>query len=97
MLFALRLAASRKLAAPAARRLSTVLRAMSLPPLPAIDADELLTFLARDKKAREGDDAAAPKIGWVLPQDVGRGRWGQRVPIDEVRRELVLFLAEEAP
>ncbi len=96
MLFALRLAAPRKLSPPAARRLSAVLRAMSLPPLPAVDTGELLTFLARDKKAREGDDATAPKIGWVLPQDVGRGRWAQRVPIDEVSRELAAFLAEEA-
>ena len=88
MLFALRLAAHRGLAPAAAARLRGMLHALALPPLPAVDADQLLAIVARDKKARESG------VGWVLPQDLGRGRRNVKVPADEVAAELALFLAD---
>jgi 3-dehydroquinate synthase len=91
MLFALRLAGSRGLEPEAARRLTTVLQTLELPPLPAAGAGQLLALLARDKKAREGG------LGWVLPQAVGRGRWSVRVPPDEVAAALAAFLAAPPP
>ena len=94
MRFALRLAAPRGLEGAAARRLQAMLLAMEPPALPPVAVEELLALLGRDKKAREGGDPGAPKIGWVLPLDVGRGRWGQLVPTAEVARELAAFLGE---
>ena len=91
LLFALRLASRRGLAAPAAARLRAVLRALALPPLPVVDAERLLELFARDKKARETG------VGWVLPQDLGRGRWNVKVPADEVAAELAAFLAAPDP
>jgi 3-dehydroquinate synthetase len=64
-----------------------MLHAMGLPPLPDVEAEQLLGLVARDKKARESG------VGWVLPQDVGRGRWNVKVPADEVAAELAAFLA----
>ena len=95
MLFALRLAARRGLAPAAAARLRAVLHALALPPLPTVDAEQLLAVIARDKKAREsGHPDGFPSIGWVLPQDLGRGRWNVKVPADEVAAELAAFLAD---
>ena len=91
MLFALRLAARRGLAAAPAARLAAVLGALAPPPLPAISAEDLVARMGRDKKAREGG------IGWVLPQELGRGRWGVKVPADELKAELEAFLADPIP
>ena len=91
MRFALRLAGARGLPAAAAERLERVLAALAPEPLPAFDATDLLARLARDKKAREGG------LGWVLPRDVGQGRWGVVVPPDEVAAELTAFLAASRP
>jgi 3-dehydroquinate synthase len=88
MRFALRVAARQGLAPEAAARLGAVLDALDLPPLPPVTERQLVEYLARDKKAREGG------IGWVLPADVGRGRWDVRVPPAEVERELAGFLAD---
>jgi 3-dehydroquinate synthase len=95
MLFALRLAASRGLEPGAGRRLAAVVRGLALPPMPEVGVEELLAFLGRDKKAREGaGPGTAPSVGWVLPQAVGRGRWGVRVPAEELEAALAAFLAE---
>lgn len=88
MLFALRLARRRGLEPEAALRLERVLVGLSLPPVPDVEAAALLELLARDKKARESG------IGWVLPGALGRGRWGVKVPSDEVAKELAVFLAD---
>ena len=90
MRYALRLAVRRGLATDAAERLRRLVSALEPAPLPALDASEVLALLARDKKAREGG------LGWVLPEAIGRGRWGVRVPADEVAAELADFLAGEA-
>jgi 3-dehydroquinate synthase len=94
MLFALRLAARRGLVPAAATQLRGVLRALALPPLPVVEVDQLLALVARDKKAREsGRPDGFPSIGWVLPRDLGRGRWNVQVPADEVAAELAAFVA----
>ena len=94
MLFALRLAARRGLVPAAGARLRALLFALALPPLPAVEPERLLALIARDKKAREsGHPGGFPSIGWVLPQDLGRGRWNVKVPADEVAAELKSFLA----
>jgi 3-dehydroquinate synthase len=88
LLFALRLAARRGLPPAAAARLAAVVRAIDPPPPPPVSAERLVELVGRDKKAREAG------VGWVLPEDVGRGRWGVRVPPEEVAAELGAFLAD---
>jgi 3-dehydroquinate synthase len=88
MLFALRLAARRGLAAADGRRLRDLLRRMGLPPLPALAGDDLVARLQRDKKAREDG------LVWVLPRAAGAGSLARDVTVDEVRLELPPFLAD---
>ena len=92
MRFALRLAGRRGLPAAAAHRLERLITILDPPSLPEeLSAPRLLEQIRRDKKAREG--AGSPEVRWVLPVDVGRGRWGVRVPAEEVASELEAFLA----
>jgi 3-dehydroquinate synthase len=90
MAFALRLAARRGLVAEDGERLLALIRRLAPPLLPPLRAEDLLPLLQRDKKAREGG------VGWVLPEALGSGRWGVRVPPEEVGVELAAFLADAA-
>lgn len=89
MLFALRLAEARGLDPAAAGRLRELLRRLSAPPLPALDAEALLPLIERDKKA---SGSAGP--GWVLPAALGEVRLDVAVPAAEIRRGLEGFLAD---
>jgi len=96
LLFALRLAEGRRLdgAEPELfARLRRLLARLDLPPLPAaaLDADDLLERMARDKKGRESG------LTWVLPACIGggaaEGRTVDDLPGGEVRAALLAFLA----
>ncbi len=86
ILFALRLARRRGLAAADAGRIHALIRRLALPPLPALDSGELMAAMARDKKARESG------LVWVLPRSLGEGWMAGGIPDDEVVRELRDFL-----
>ncbi len=86
MLFALRLARRRGLAAGAARRVAAVLGGLELPPLPALEPEDLAARMARDKKARERG------LVWVLPAALGEGRMVEGIGWEEVVGELRAFL-----
>ncbi len=89
ILFALRLARRRGLAAEAAGRIHALIRRLALPPLPpspALDPEELMALMARDKKARESG------LVWVLPRSLGEGWMAGGIPEDEVVGELRDFL-----
>lgn len=86
MLFALRLACRRGLAPAAARRIRAVIVGCGLPPLPELEAEELLRLAQRDKKRRESGFA------WVLPSEVGAGRAVTGIDPAELGRELAAFL-----
>ena len=88
ILFALRLAARRGLAADLAPRLTALLGRFELPPLPSAAPEELLAHMARDKKAREGG------LVWVLPARLGEGRMVDGIGSAEVLSELSTFLAD---
>lgn len=88
LLFALRLAERRGLGPALGGRLRALLARFGLPPLPALDPDELISHMARDKKARESG------LVWVLPAALGEGRMVAGVPWDEVRAEISLFLRD---
>ncbi len=88
MLFALRLALPRGLAAATAQRLQRVVLALTPEPLPELEPASVMALLARDKKAREGG------VGWVLPRALGQGRWGVAVPAAEVEEQLAAFLRD---
>jgi 3-dehydroquinate synthase len=88
MLFALRLARRRGLDAAAARRVAALLGRLQLPPLPALDPQELAARMARDKKARERG------LVWVLPAALGRGAMVEGIGWQEVAAELRGFLRE---
>src|SRR5882724_1185808 len=88
LLFALRLAARRGLAADLAPRLLALLSRFDLPPLPVVDPEALLGHMARDKKAREGG------LVWVLPAALGEGRMVDGIGREEVVSELGRFLAD---
>lgn len=88
MLFALGLAAERGLPATAADRLRKLIGRIGLPALPAVEADTLRTYMARDKKARrEG-------LAWVYPVDLGKGRIDDSVSSTEVDRALTSFMRD---
>ena len=92
MLFALRLAARRGLAADRRRAARAPCSARSACRRCRRSTPSACSPLfARDKKARETG------VGWVLPQDLGRGRWNVKVPADEVAAELAAFLADAEP
>jgi 3-dehydroquinate synthase len=86
MLFALRLARRRGLAAADAGRVAALLGRLELPPLPALAARDLAARMARDKKARESG------LVWVLPAALGRGKMVEGIGWDEVTAELGAFL-----
>ena len=52
------------------------------------EVEQLLGFMARDKKATEEG------LVWVLPRSLGRGEMVSGVGREEVRRELAAFLAD---
>ncbi|HEX4955955.1 MAG TPA: 3-dehydroquinate synthase [Thermoanaerobaculia bacterium] len=87
MLFALRLSLARGLDQGAARRLAALIARLGLPPLPAFEVDELLTLMARDKKAKESG------LTWVLAERLGQGRMVEGIAEEEIRAELAAFLA----
>ncbi len=82
ILFALRLAERRGLAADLSGRLRALLARLGLPPLPPLDPAELISHMARDKKAREDG------LVWVLPAGLGVGKMTSGVPWEEVSAEL---------
>ena len=88
MLFALRLAVRRGLAAKDADRLKALIRRLGPPPLPAVDRGALLASMARDKKSRESG------LVWVLPEKLGRGRMVDDVGAAELEGELEAFFAD---
>lgn len=88
LLFALRLAERRGLDPALGRRLRALLAHLGLPPLPALDPDELISHMARDKKARENG------LVWVLPAALGEGMMVSGIPWDEVRAEISSFLGD---
>jgi 3-dehydroquinate synthase len=92
ILFALRLAGRRGLKAAAAGRIRSLILRLGLPPLPALDPEELMTGMARDKKARETG------LVWVLPRSVGEGAlegiMTDDIAAGEVHAELRSFLRD---
>jgi 3-dehydroquinate synthase len=86
ILFALRLAERRGLDPDLARRLRELLARLDLPPLPPLDPADLVSHMARDKKAREGG------LVWVLPVRWGEGTMTSGVPWEEVAAELAGLL-----
>lgn len=88
LLFVLRLAERRGLEPALGRRLRALLVRLGLPPLPPLDPDELISHMARDKKARENG------LVWVLPAALGEGRMVSGIPWDEVRAEISSFLGD---
>lgn len=59
---------------PAQRIFSLIARLGSLPPLPQVSSGALLKAISGDKKSRAG------RVGWVLPQRIGRAELGVNVP-----------------
>ncbi len=88
MLFALRLARDRGLAAELAPRLVRLLGRFELPPLPpSLHREELVALVGRDKKARESG------LAWVLPAKLGEGVIVHDIPMAQVEAEIAPFLA----
>jgi 3-dehydroquinate synthase len=88
ILFALRLAVRQGFDASFARRLGRLLQRFGLPPLPRLDAEELISLMARDKKARESG------LVWVLPAAQGEGRMVEGIGPAVVAEELQAFLQD---
>lgn len=88
MLFALRLALHRGLEPAVAQRCRELLGRFGLPPLPEVDAGEVLEAMGRDKKAREGGQA------WILPVALGEGQVVEDLPPGFVAAELISFLRD---
>ncbi|HYU31980.1 MAG TPA: 3-dehydroquinate synthase [Thermoanaerobaculia bacterium] len=88
LLFALRLAERRGMAAGLSGRLRALLARLDLPPLPPLDPADLVSHMARDKKAREGG------LVWVLPARLGEGQMTSGVPWEEVSAELGALLRD---
>ncbi|HET9226686.1 MAG TPA: 3-dehydroquinate synthase family protein, partial [Thermoanaerobaculia bacterium] len=87
ILFALRLAVREGLDPAFAHRLSSLLGRFGLPPLPPLDPGELVSLMARDKKARESG------LTWVLPAAPGQGRMVDGIGMDVIEQELKGFLS----
>ncbi len=88
LLFASRLAVRRGSARELEGRLRALLRRFELPPLPALDASELVAFMGRDKKALEGG------LVWVLPKELGLGEMVSGIGREQIETELDLFLRD---
>jgi len=88
MLFALRLARARDLAAELAPRLVRLLGRFDLPPLPpSLGREELIALIGRDKKARESG------VAWVLPAKLGEAVIVNDISRNDVERQIAPFLA----
>ncbi len=87
MLFALQLAEERGLASSAARRVEELIGRIGLPALPALDSEDLLQRMGRDKKARRTG------LAWVYPSELGRGTIDESIEPAEFERALQTFLA----
>jgi 3-dehydroquinate synthase len=97
LLFALRLSLRRGLEPEVARRIRALLTRLELPPLPPVRAADLLSLMARDKKAREASDArggTASSLTWVLAKGWGEGAMVDGIAWEEIERELAAFLAD---
>jgi 3-dehydroquinate synthase len=88
ILFAIRLARSRGLKIEVAERIHALLLRLGLPKLPALEAQELMQGMARDKKARESG------LVWVLPRALGEGWMEDGIAEGEVRTALRDFLRD---
>jgi 3-dehydroquinate synthetase len=66
----------------------SLLARFGLPPLPELDPEELISLMARDKKARESG------LVWVLPVTAGKGEMVEGIGMEVVREELERFLRE---
>jgi 3-dehydroquinate synthase len=88
ILFALRLAERRGLDRGMAGRVRALLGRFELPPLPPLDPAELVSLMARDKKAREAG------LVWVLPRAWGEGFMAEGIAAEEVLAELGDFLPD---
>ena len=86
MLFAVRLAARRELDAAACGRIQGLISRFELPPLPALDPEDLLSSIAYDKKTRESGTT------WVLPTRIGAGKAISGIEKDEILAELGVFV-----
>ena len=87
---ALRLSVSRELEEGEAQRLERLIERIGLPVLPrlpALEVDNLMDLMRRDKKAREGG------ISWVLASSIGRGAIVSGIEDEEVRSELASLMA----
>jgi 3-dehydroquinate synthase len=87
ILFALRIALSRRLDRRTAERIHALIIRLGLPPLPQLDPEVLLAAMARDKKALESG------LVWVLPRTLGQGWMAGDVPVEEIRTTLRAFLS----
>jgi 3-dehydroquinate synthase len=88
ILFADRLAVRKGFDRGLAQRLRSLLARFDLPPLPALDPEELISLMEKDKKARESG------LVWVLPVRPGEGEMVEGIGMDVVREELPGFLRE---
>lgn len=90
ILFALRLAASRRLDPSLGQRIVALLQRFELPemPLGVAHVDALIAFMRRDKKASERG------LTWVLPTRLGEFEFVADIGWAEVEAELKIFLAE---
>jgi 3-dehydroquinate synthase len=87
MLFAVRLAERRGLRPEFGERLRRLLARFDLPPLPALDPEELWAFMTRDKKATEAG------LVWVLPDWAADDVFGHfRMTSDVSRGEVLAAL-----
>ncbi len=71
-------------------RIEQLLDRLGLPPLPRLSAGEVLSNLARDKKARESG------LTWILPMAPQQGERIAGIGAAEVARELESFLGDSA-
>lgn len=88
MLFALRLACRRGLAAAEAETIRALIRRIGLPPLGAVAVDAILERVARDKKARESG------LAWVYPRSIGDGRIDDTIEGAEIEELLQEFVTD---
>lgn len=87
ILFAIQLGYRRGFPQASGGRIDTLLRRLSLPALPELGVDALMSSMGRDKKALESG------LTWVLAADLGEGRLVDDLGFDEVRSVLTRFLA----
>jgi 3-dehydroquinate synthase len=86
ILFALRLARPRGADPDLLARIPRLLARFSLPALPPLAVDPLVSLMARDKKVRESG------LVWVLPRRWGEGWMAEGIGWAEISREMADFL-----